>query len=183
MSAFEFVFSLFGLLLGLSMVEVFQGLIRTLKARGARRIGWMTPLLGVLTLVHLTTFWDDAWRQRDVIPMNNLSLFVGLIISGTYYYAASYVFPERAEEWTDLDDYYATARRRVLPGIIVAQLLGTGATMAMHGRAPTLSTVIVLSLFVALFAAPALVRSLRLSGVLLALVTLLFVTLAVVNSL
>ena len=33
MSAFEFVFSLFGLLLGFSLVEVLSGLVRTLKLR------------------------------------------------------------------------------------------------------------------------------------------------------
>jgi hypothetical protein len=35
MSAFEFVFSLFGLLLGFSLVEVLSGLVRTFKLRRA----------------------------------------------------------------------------------------------------------------------------------------------------
>jgi hypothetical protein len=183
MSAFEFVFSLFGLLLGLSMVEVFQGLIRTLKSRAKLHVGWRTPLLGVLALLHLTTFWDDAWTQRDSIPMNNITLFVGLLISGTYYFAASYVFPEQAEDYPDLDDYYNVARRRVLPGILAAQLLSTTATMAMLGRSPSIRTLIVLALFAMLFLAPALVRSGRTSGFLLCLTTVVFAALAVLSSL
>ena len=183
MSAFEFVFSLFGLLLGLSMVEVFQGLIRTLKSRSDVHIGWRTPLLGVLTLLHLTTFWDDAWSLRDVIPTNNISLFIGLLISGTYYFAASYVFPDKPEDWPDLDDYYDFARRRVLPGIIAAQLLSTSATLLVHERMPTLRALVVFAIFALVFAAPALVRRRRTSGVLLAIVTLLFLALAIISAL
>jgi hypothetical protein len=182
MSAFEFVFSLFGLLLGLSMVEVFQGLIRTLKSRTDVKVGWRTPLLGVLTLLHLTTFWDDAWTLRDAIPTNNITLFVGLLISGTYYYAASYVFPDKPQDWPNLDDYYDFARRRVLPGIVAAQLLSTSATLLLHERFPTLRAVFVFIVFAGAFAAPALVRTRKVSGVLLAIVTSMFLTLAVITA-
>ena len=58
MSHFEFLFSLFSLLLGLSLVELISGLGRTLKAYlhtdeksvaiSGYRIGWLTPLLGLL---------------------------------------------------------------------------------------------------------------------------------------
>lgn len=42
-SAFEFVFSLLGLLLGFSLIEVLGGLSKALKARKSVRIGWLTP--------------------------------------------------------------------------------------------------------------------------------------------
>jgi uncharacterized membrane protein (UPF0136 family) len=120
---------------------------------------------------------------RETIPMNNISLFVGLLISGTYYYAASYVFPDRPDEWPNLDNYYDYARRRVLPGIVVAQLLSTGATLLLHERMPTTRAMVILSLFAAVFAAPAMVRSRKVSGILLAIVTLTFLTLAITAAL
>ena len=46
MSAFDLVFALFGLLLGLALCEVLAGFARVLKLkRGARpvRIGWRSP--------------------------------------------------------------------------------------------------------------------------------------------
>ena len=134
MNAFEFVFSLFGLLLGLSLVEVLAGLVRTLKSRKVVRVGWLTPLLGVLMMLHLTTFWDDAWRLRDQIPVNNVVLYIGLIIAGLYYYAASFVFPDRPDEWPDLDAHYHANKKFVLGGIILCQLISTHASMVLTSR-------------------------------------------------
>src|SRR5438045_635272 len=76
--AFDFVFSLFGLLLGLSLAEVLGGLARTLKQRKVVRLGWLTPLLGLLVMVDLASSWALAWSLRDSIPANFLTLVIGL---------------------------------------------------------------------------------------------------------
>ena len=47
MSGFEFIFSLFGLILGLALAEGLGGLSRALKASHRVRIGWPTALLGL----------------------------------------------------------------------------------------------------------------------------------------
>lgn len=46
MSGFEFIFSLFGLLLGLALAKGLGGLSRALKTSHRVRIGWPTALLG-----------------------------------------------------------------------------------------------------------------------------------------
>src|SRR4029453_4971384 len=43
MTPFEFIFPLFGLLIGLSYAEILGGLARALKAPGDVRIGWCAP--------------------------------------------------------------------------------------------------------------------------------------------
>ena len=48
MTNFEFTFSLFGLLLGLSLAELLGGFARSLQKRGKLKIGWLLPLLGLL---------------------------------------------------------------------------------------------------------------------------------------
>jgi hypothetical protein len=60
MTAFEFVFPLFGLLVGLTYTEMLSGLARALKSSRHVRIGWLVPLLGVLVLINLTMFWYGA---------------------------------------------------------------------------------------------------------------------------
>jgi hypothetical protein len=96
MSNFEFVFSLFGLMLGLSMAEVMSGLSRTLKAYKRVRIGWLTPLLGLLLIVDLLSFWVGAWDNRDAIPVTFTSMLYGAGVACIYYLAASLVFPRAA---------------------------------------------------------------------------------------
>jgi hypothetical protein len=149
MSEFEFVFSLFGLLLGFSLVEVLSGLVRTLKlrrrpapdAQAAVRIGWLTPLLGLFVLVDLTSFWNMAWRSRDAIPAHFGMLLLGLAVTGLYYFSASMVFPDRPEEWPDFDEWTARHKRQVMGGILACNLIATAAVLAPRDEIWTLSVV------------------------------------------
>jgi hypothetical protein len=129
--AFDFVFSLFGLLLGLSLAEVLGGLARTLKQRKMVRLGWMTPLLGLLVMVDLASSWALAWSLRDFIPANFLTLVIGLFVTGLYYLAATLVFPDDASKWPDLDTYYFEHKRQVLGGILASRVLARAAQFAL----------------------------------------------------
>jgi hypothetical protein len=131
MSPFEFVFSLFGLLLGLSLAEVLGGLARTLKQRRAVRLGWLTPLLGLLVMLDLASSWALAYSLKDVIPGNFLTLVIGLVVTGLYYLAATLVFPDDAQKWRDLDDYYFEHKKQVLGGILASRVLARAAQFAL----------------------------------------------------
>lgn len=119
MSQFEFVFSLFGLLLGLSIAEVMSGFGRAVKARSRLRIGWLTPMLGVLVMLDLTSFWTVAWSMRDMIPTSYLMLMVLLCFTALYYLAANLVFPEDPSACPNFDDHYWANKRLVLGAMLV----------------------------------------------------------------
>ena len=93
MSAFEFFFSFYGLLLGLSVAELVGGFARVLHERQRVRFGWLTPLLALFVAVDLVTFWNQAWVFFRDAPFNPALLLVGLIIAATFYIAASITFP------------------------------------------------------------------------------------------
>ena len=61
MNEFDYVLTLFGLLLGLALTEALSGLARALKARKRVRIGWSTALLGMLVACDVVTFWVFGW--------------------------------------------------------------------------------------------------------------------------
>jgi hypothetical protein len=48
MDSFSFVFSLFGLLMGLALAEVIGGFGSAIEMRHKIRVGWLCPLLGLL---------------------------------------------------------------------------------------------------------------------------------------
>ena len=125
MSAFELVFALFGLLLGLAIAEVLGGFSRALKLkRGARpvRIGWLTPLLGLFVILDLTTFWLLAYDARDYFRADYVTLVAVLLIVGIYYLAATIIFPDEPEAWPDFDDWYDRHNRWVLGGMLLANI-------------------------------------------------------------
>ena len=125
MSPFELVFTLFGLLLGLAVAEVLGGLSRAFKLRRSAkpvRIGWLTPLLGLFVVLDLTSFWGIAYDARDQLGANYPTLVAVLAIVGTYYLAATQIFPDDPEEWPDFDAYYDRHNRIVLVGMLAANI-------------------------------------------------------------
>ena len=123
MTNFEFAFSLFGLLLGLSLAELLGGFTRSLQKRAKLRVGWLLPLLGLLVLLDVASFWMVAWSVRDAVPIEYFPLMVGLMICCLYYFVASLVFPHDLDEWQDLDDYYFKHRSLVIGGMILCNWL------------------------------------------------------------
>ena len=134
MTSFEFAFSLFGLLLGLSVAEVMSGFARVLRARHKIHLGWLTPLLGILLMVDLVTFWSNAWDMRAVIPPSFEALLYGTVIAAVYFLAASLVFPVALDEWPDLDAYFLRHKGQVMAGVITANLMVLLARVLLYGN-------------------------------------------------
>jgi hypothetical protein len=127
MSPFEFYFSFYGLLLGLSVAEVTGGFANALSARRAVTIGWLTPLLATFLMLDIASYWLTAWATREAVTEISLELlFAGLIVAVTYYLAAALIFPRQIAEWPILDDHYWAHKRFVLGGVLVANLIVMG---------------------------------------------------------
>jgi hypothetical protein len=117
MTAFEFVFPLFGLLVGLAYADMLAGLARALKNRNEVRVGWLTPLLGLVILVNLTMIWLGAWELRDVAAPSSSGMLFILVVGGTYFLASSMVFPSPGSEVRDLDEHFMANRKVALLAI------------------------------------------------------------------
>lgn len=140
MDSFEFAFTLFVLVLGLALTEVLGGFVRVLKARSVRadedvaiRIGWQTPLLGLIVALDLISFWLGAWEDRAAIPIDFAPLVFSALLAGIYYAAASLVFPDEPRKWPDLDDWFARHKGQVALGIFAANLLFSFGEVLLYG--------------------------------------------------
>jgi len=143
MSQFEFIFALFGLLLGLSIIEVLGGFARAIEARlrpgSALRIGWLTPLLGAFVLLDLLSFWMAAWVTRDLVAITGLSLLGVTVFASAYYLAARLVFPPEPDETPDLDAHFFRIRRIVLGAMFALLLVQIGWYASVPKLAPLLT--------------------------------------------
>lgn len=133
MSEFEFTMSLFGLILGLALAEGLGGLARAMKASHRVRIGWPTALLGLFVSCDVVTFWMYGWAMRDLLPLSWPILFGGFIVTAIYFVAASLVFPDDPEEWSDLNAHFDKHRRKVIGGILLCNAALIAATLALVG--------------------------------------------------
>lgn len=127
MSPFEFFFSFYGLLLGLSVAELVGAFSRVLHERQRVRFGWRTPLLALFVAMDVATFWSQAWVIFRGAPFNLALLFVGLVVAATFYIAASVTFPrvtaEGVEQKIDLDDHFWAHRRLIFSCILAANVI------------------------------------------------------------
>ena len=98
MAPFSIFFSLYGLLLGLSVAVVVAGFARLLKARPRIWPGRLVPLLGLFVMLDITSFWNGAWRAREWMVPEYGHLFLGMVVISVYYLAASMVFPDKRRD-------------------------------------------------------------------------------------
>ncbi|HYI43299.1 MAG TPA: hypothetical protein VD768_06730, partial [Sphingomicrobium sp.] len=140
MDEFSYIFELFALLLGLAVAEMLSGFGQVLKLRARRkagvdetaikvRIGWLVPLLGLLVLVDLATFWSGLWMARTGVEMSMLTVFAVLTLIGGYYLVATQVFPDEPQLWRDFDDYYWLQKRFVVLGVVAINVVAQALLM------------------------------------------------------
>jgi hypothetical protein len=152
MSAFEFFFSFYGLLLGLSVAVVATGVATAVQHRKAIRIGWLTPLLALFVGLDVASFWDSAWANFRHLPFSYGLLVAGLAIATTYFIAASLVFPHQIEDGVSLDDHFWANRRAVVLLLVAANLLSVTVLAAANvGREGGMALMATYGLYVGLY--------------------------------
>ena len=129
MDGFNFAFSLFAIILGLSLVEVLTGFARALKRRRLVHLGWLTPIAATYVMLDLTSFWEFGWGSRRFVSPQYGYLLVGLFVSGLYYLAASLIFPSEFDEGgrkmtaADFDAHYMQHRKQVFGAVMLCDLI------------------------------------------------------------
>ena len=189
MTPFDFVFTLFGLLLGFTLIQLLSGFVRAIKAvrtdpkdKGAEplRLGWLTPLLGLFVLLDVTSYWSNIWNVRTLIPMGLDVLFGVLLLTSIYYFASSLVFPDQPCDWPNFDRWFWLRRRQVLGCLFVVNLAWILVSKSQGPllRSPIEAIAIQAAYFLPL-AVAVLARSARVVGAALGLLILVYLGLAV----
>ena len=123
MNEFEFYFSFYGLLLGLSAATLVVRFADVLGEHGKRRIGLLSPLLGTFVLLDLSSFWIWAWRARSFFEITYTQMYVGLVIAVAYFISASSVFPREGSDWGTLDEHYWDRKKVIVLGLTAANAM------------------------------------------------------------
>lgn len=123
MSAFEFFFSFYGLLLGLSVAVIATGMTTAIQHRKSIKLGWLTPMLAAFVALDIATFWTQAWGSFRAAPFSYGLLVIGMLIALTYFAAASLVFPHQMKDGDNIDDHFWANKKLVLLLIIAANIV------------------------------------------------------------
>ncbi|MFO0286503.1 MAG: hypothetical protein ACK51C_09500, partial [Brevundimonas sp.] len=119
MSAFEFLFGFFGLILGIAVANVGIGFGKLWRARGKVQVGVCIPLLGVWLLSHAVLNWTGAWSNLQGIPINPTVFIISLAVALPYVVVSTVMFPDDADTYTSLDDFYLSHSRLVMVAMMI----------------------------------------------------------------
>ncbi|WP_420471302.1 hypothetical protein [Brevundimonas sp. FT23042] len=136
MGAFEFFFSFYGLVLGLSVAVLATGAARAFKHRKMVKVGWRTPLLALFAAFDIATFWDAAWTNFGTAPYSYGMLLAGLVVAIVYFIAASLIFPEPEDDAPSLDAHFEANKTPVLLLLILANVLMVALCLLTHVGKP-----------------------------------------------
>lgn len=119
MSGFEYLFTFYGLLLGLAIANVATGFADMWRSRADMGVGWTTPLLGLFILLAAAHQWVSFWGGRDTITMEPWNLLISIGVALPYIFVSRGMFPRQQDRWRSLEDYYVDHSRVLLGALII----------------------------------------------------------------
>ncbi|MBX3478654.1 MAG: hypothetical protein KF910_13690 [Brevundimonas sp.] len=139
MTGFEFLFSLYGLLLGLAIANATGAIMEFWRAPRALRGGVMTPLLASFVLLAAAEQWLSMWGARDLMTISPAMVLVSLGMALPYIFISLALSPPATTQ-VSFSDYYFGHRRTLMAVLCVPALVSLGANLVIQGL-PTLSQI------------------------------------------
>jgi hypothetical protein len=138
MTGFEFLFSFYGLLLGLAVAQVTSGFADTWRHRGNWRIGVVPPLLGLFILLAVAQQWDSFWSGRDALDMGPWQLLTSMGMALPFIFLSHAMFPVALGGGGSLEDHYFQQRHILLGALLVPPVVSLAYNIGMSPPQPAL---------------------------------------------
>lgn len=133
MSGPEFLFSFFGLLLGLAVANIATGFGEMWRGRQRWRIGLATPLLGLFVMLAVSQQWLAFWRARTIVDIEPLLLLASIGVAFPYIFLSSAMYPRSEDRVGALDDYYLAHSRTFMIALMVPTIVNALVNIGIGG--------------------------------------------------
>lgn len=147
MSAFEFFFGFYGLMLGLALANIAAGFGRLWRVRSTGNTGWCVPLLALLILLRVVSSWATSWGMLQDIVITAATLLIAVGVALPYVVVSTLMFPDDSQGWPDLDLYYMSHARVLVIMLALSALvgqIGVASVIAPMGLGPLMITLAML---------------------------------------
>jgi|SRR5215217_1027738 len=113
MDDFEYLFSFYGLLLGLAAANVATGFADMWRERRVVAVGVSPPLLALIILLGSMNLWLRFWAVRDSVEFGAWALINMTCVALPYVFLSRAMF-QPAGETRSLEEHYLEHRRIIL---------------------------------------------------------------------
>lgn len=97
MSAFEYVFAFYSLILGLAAAEVVSGFADMWRDRRRMEVGFCTPVLALCVLLGIMNTWITFWAYREILAVGAEFMLVTALTALPYVFIARLMFPREGQ--------------------------------------------------------------------------------------
>jgi hypothetical protein len=124
MSAFEFYFTFYGLILGLAVANVASGFGRLWRDRLRTDVGFCLPLLALVVLLRVVHLWLTTWKGLQAIQVTTITMLVAIGVALPFVFVTTVMFPDDKDEQGSLDAFYLEHSRTLLIALSIPWLVG-----------------------------------------------------------
>jgi hypothetical protein len=134
MGAFDYLFSFYGLLLGIAIANVAIGFADMWRDCEKIRVGTCPPLLACVVLLGGMNAWLLSWHERPFVTVTAWQMLAAAGIALPYVFVSRAMFPgaEKDPE-SSLEDHYVKHRGLILTLIAIPVVIQTVAKVVLDG--------------------------------------------------
>lgn len=126
MDSFDYLFTFYGLLLGIAIANVAIGFADMWRDCAKIRVGTCPPLLACLVLLGGMNAWIQIWHAHDKVTVNAWQMLAAVAIALPYVFISRAMFPGQGEEAEEsLEEHYLRHRGLLLVLLAVPVVMQT----------------------------------------------------------
>jgi hypothetical protein len=120
MNAFDYLFTFYGLLLGIAVANVAIGFADMWRDCGKFGVGYCPPLLGTIVMLGGMNVWLTMWHVRQDVGVTAWQMLAATGVAMPYVFISRAMFPgaERESE-RSLEDHYLKHRVLILLVLVI----------------------------------------------------------------
>ena len=150
MDEFEFLFTFYGLLLGLALVNVATGLADLWRGREDIRVGICGPALALAIGSFAVSQWYLAWANRAALTVGPWQLLVCVGVTLPVVFVSQGMFPKQTDKWDTLDDYYLAHCGVLLTALSISPLVSVLSNWFLFRGSVTVADILRIAFTIAL---------------------------------
>jgi hypothetical protein len=132
MSDVEYLFSFYGLLLGLAVANVATGFADIWRDRQAVAINVCVPLLALIVLFGGMNVWLVYWNTREAVSFDVWRLLSAAGVALPYVFVSRAMFPS-ADQKRALDEHYMEHRQAILLALAIPPVVSAATNLLLNG--------------------------------------------------
>ena len=134
MGAFDYLFSFYGLLLGIAVANVAIGFADMWRDCGKFAVGYCPPLLGVIVMLGGMNVWLTMWHVRSDVTVGAWQMLAATGVAMPYVFISRAMFPGQEENpERSLEEHYLKHRKLILLLLAVPVIVQTISKLLLDG--------------------------------------------------